>query len=218
MNPSDASPEYRSKVATQVFILPGMGGDHLMYPDPWPGLPGAVLLDWPAYREEDSLEAMAVSVIEAADIPDGAVVIGSSLGGMVACEIARLRKLRGLVLLGSAEQPGEVSRLLRVLHPLADYTPFEFLQAASGKLPHDLTQMFARSEAPFIRAMCRAIFRWPGFSAPGPVPLRIHGRHDHIIPPPDDPDLLLDGGHLIAMTHARECVGFLQGWLPSCPS
>lgn len=196
-----------------TFILPGMGGDHLMYPEPWAQLPGAVLLDWPTYRNEDSLEAMAASVIETAGIPDGAVVIGSSLGGMVACEIARLRKLRGLVLLGSAVQPREVSRLLRMLHPLADVTPFEFLQIASGKLRHELTQMFARSEAPFIRAMCRAIFRWPGLAAPSPKPLRIHGRRDHIIPPPDNPDLLLNGGHLIAMSHACECVEFLAEWL-----
>lgn len=196
-----------------VFILPGMGGDHLMYPDPWPSLPGSVLLDWPAYRGEESLEAMAASVVKAARIPDGAIVIGSSLGGMVACEIARLRRLSGLVLLGSAVQPREVSRLLRVLHPLADFTPFEFLQAASGKLPHELTQMFARSEAPFIRTMCRAIFRWSGLSATDPKPLRIHGSHDHIIPPPHNPDLLLDAGHLIAMTHARECVDYLRKWL-----
>lgn len=219
MNSRSASAQNGLARETGVFILPGMGGDRLMYPDPWPQLPGSVLLDWPAYRDEDSLEAMAASVVEAAGIPDGAIVIGSSLGGMVACEIARLRKLRGLVLLGSAVQPREVSRVLRVLHPLADVTPFEFLQAASARLPHELTQMFARSEAPFIRTMCRAIFRWPGFSAPGPKPLRIHGSRDHIILPPPDADLLLDAGHLIAMTHARECVDYLLRWLDAgCPA
>jgi pimeloyl-ACP methyl ester carboxylesterase len=216
---SEPSPKTRSpKPASDVFILPGLGGDHRMYPEPWPGLPGAVILDWPAYRNEQSVEAMAARVVETAGIPDDSVVIGSSLGGMVACEIARLRRLRGLVLLGSAVQPREVSRLLHLLHPLADIAPFEFLRVASSKLPHDVTQMFARTEAPFMRAMCRAIFKWPGWSAPDPRPLRIHGSHDHIIPPPANPDLLLDGGHLISMTHAKECVHFLQPWLQAgCP-
>jgi len=30
-----------------------------------------------------------------------------------------------------------------------------------------------------------------------------------VIPPPANVDLLLEGGHLLAMTHAAECVAFL---------
>ena len=41
-------------------------------------------------------------------------------------------------------------------------------------------------------------------------PLRIHGKHDHVIPTPAQVDLALDGGHLIAMTQADECARFLK--------
>ena len=58
--------------------------------------------------------------------------------------------------------------------------------------------------------MCRAIFTWPGLDTTRLRPLRIHGRRDRVIPPPATADLLLEGGHLIAMTHAAECVACLQ--------
>lgn len=35
-----------------------------------------------------------------------------------------------------------------------------------------------------------------------------------VIPPPADVDLLLDAGHLIAMTHAAECAAFLRDRFP----
>jgi hypothetical protein len=45
--------------------------------------------------------------------------------------------------------------------------------------------------------------------------IRIHGRNDLVILPPKRADLLLNGGHLIAMTHAKECVAFLEQVAPT---
>lgn len=193
-----------------IYVLPGMGADSGMYPGPWRALPEVRLLDWPDYRGERSLEEVAARLIEKYTIPDGAVVVGSSLGGMVACEIARLRALRGLVLIGSAVGKEEVSGLLRVLVPLIDLAPLAFIQQAAGKIPNELTQMFTHAQVPFIRAMCRAIADWRGAEV-GTTPVyRIHGRLDRVIPLPKNVDLVLEGGHLIAMTHADECCEFIR--------
>jgi hypothetical protein len=70
--------------------------------------------------------------------------------------------------------------------------------------------MFGRSQAPFIRAACNAIFDWQGLDESRIAPVRIHGKRDHVIPLPAKVDLVLDGGHLIVMSHADECVGYLK--------
>jgi pimeloyl-ACP methyl ester carboxylesterase len=185
-----------------------------MYHAPaWRSVAGARFLEWPKYNGERSIGAFADRVIREAEISDGATVIGSSFGGIVACEIARKRKLQSLVLIGSAVKPDEVSALLAVLHPLVRLTPIEFVQTAMGKLPSELTEMFSRSEAPFIRAACTAIFEWGGFDEAHITPVRLHGRRDRVIPLPAPVDLALDGGHLIAMSHPDECVGFLKARL-----
>ena len=73
----------------------------------------------------------------------------------------------------------------------------------------ELAQMFAGIEASFVRAMCSAIFQWDGLGVTSTKVFRIHGKHDLVIPVPEQVDLLLDGGHLVSMTHAEECAAFI---------
>jgi pimeloyl-ACP methyl ester carboxylesterase len=193
----------------RVLVLPGMGADARMYPGVWRKLERAEFLEWPRYAGERSIREIAERVSREAGVADGDVVIGSSLGGIVACEIAKLRKLSSLVLVGSATRKEEVSALLRVFSPLIGLAPLEFIQRAAGKMPGELMQMFEASQADFIRAMCAAIFEWDGLGEDVITPLRVHGRSDRVIPLPSEVDLVLEGGHLIAMTHAEECVRFL---------
>jgi pimeloyl-ACP methyl ester carboxylesterase len=193
-----------------IFIFPGMGADERMYPGPWKTLPSARFINWPTHRGETTIRAITCRVIDEARIPPEAILIGSSLGGIVACEIANIQSCRRLILIGSATSPAEINALLRLLHPLAALAPVRFIQMFAGIIPADLTRMFHDSEPVFIYAMCRAIFHWTGLDPRQPKPLRIHGRHDHVILPPTDADHLLDAGHLVAMTHPQDCVNLIR--------
>jgi pimeloyl-ACP methyl ester carboxylesterase len=193
-----------------IYVLPGMGADNRMYAGPWRSLPGCVFLDWPANAQEESIAGIADRVLATAGIPDGATLVGSSLGGIVACEIAKLRRIEKLFLVGSARNNEEISSILRILHPLIDLAPLTFIQRASGKIPGELLEMFSASDARFIWNMCWAIFVWDGLLENTVLVCRIHGRFDLVIPPPPDVDILIEGGHLIAMTHAAECVRFIE--------
>jgi len=184
-----------------------------MYQDDWRALEDCTFLDWPGYAGETSLTAIATRMVSESDISDGSVVVGHSLGGMVACEIAQLRALKRLVLVGSASGKEGVSSLLATLHPLAAHTPFEFVQSMAAKLPGDLTSMFSRSDPEFIRATCKAIFSWNGLPQDGIRPKRIHGRYDLVIPLPAEVDCALNGGHMIPVSHPRKCVEFIRSIL-----
>ena len=193
-----------------IHALPGMGADHRMYPSPWSTLPAFVADDWPRYSGEVTLEQIARAFCEKRHVEDGDIVIGSSLGGMIACEITRFRRIPELYLIGSAVHPGEVSGLLSALHPLAKVAPFDLLRFSASSIPTELSQMFVDIEPAFVRAMCAAIFDWKGLAASDTKIFRIHGSRDRVIPPPKIVDLLLDGGHLIAMSHAMDCVEFIR--------
>ena len=200
-----------------IHALPGMGADKRMFPAPWPELPGFAAHDWIRHSGERTLAEVARSTCMACDIRDGDTIIGASLGGMVACEITKIRKIPTLYLLGSAARKEEVSAVLAALHPMARVAPIDWLRYVAGKIPREATQMFSGAEASFVRAMCKAIFQWEGLIAtPTQTKVfRIHGKHDHIIPPPPHADLLLDGGHLISMTHASQCIEFISANEPS---
>ncbi|AHF94488.1 hypothetical protein OPIT5_17540 [Opitutaceae bacterium TAV5] len=230
----------RGFVMNMIYVLPGMGADNRMYAGSWRKLPDCVFLDWPAYAGETSLAAVARRVVDEAGIGDDAVVVGTSLGGMVACEIAKIRRVRQLVLVASAVRKEEVSRVLAALRPLAGLLPGGWVKVVTGNLLKSLAgglreaerdvvreavRMYVESDPCFVRAMCRAIFRWEGFDVQaaresGVTVLRLHGKRDRVLLPSGDVDAWLEGGHLITMTHARECIEFLwrlygpaeEGW------
>jgi len=194
----------------QIHGLPGMGCDTRMFPPPWDSLPGWQPQSWPSWRGESTLEAVAVRVCTEQGIRDGDIVVGASLGGMVGCEIARLRSLSALVLVGSAAHPSEIRHPFDWAHPLARVAPLRFFQGIARRLPLQTARMFADADPEFVRAMCEAIFRWKGLAPSIIDPIRIHGRWDWVIPAPKGSQLLVWGGHVISMTHARACVDFLK--------
>jgi pimeloyl-ACP methyl ester carboxylesterase len=195
-----------------IHALPGMGADRRMYPEDWKALPKFVAHDWFHHAGEKTVAEVARSMVASCNICDGDVLIGSSMGGIVACEITKIRNIPRLYLVGSAVSKNEISGLFAALHPLAKVTPIEWLRISSGSVPMELTQMFASADASFIRAMCGAIFTWDGLGDTKTQVVRVHGRFDLVIPPPKHVDLFIDGGHLIAMSHAQECADFIRGY------
>ncbi len=193
-----------------IYVLPGMGADHRMYRAPWSSLPDCHFINWPQYAGEKTLTDVARSVMREYEIQQGAWLVGSSLGGMVACEITKFIPVRGLILVGSAQSKDEVGLLLTWLSPFIGLAPLGFIQKLAGKAPTVLTQMFKDSDPSFVRTMCRAIMKWEGLADANVTLHRIHGRKDLVIPLPKKVQVTLEGGHLIAMTHAQACVAFVR--------
>lgn len=191
-----------------IHALPGMGADHRMYQHEWLALPNFIAHDWPEYRGEKTLTDVARSVCDEWNIRDSDVLVGSSLGGMVACEIAKSRKISHLFLIGSAVDRSEVNRLFAATYWLINVMPITLMKRVASRFDNDVMQMFAASNTAFIRQMCSAIFNWEGLGATSTIVHRIHGKHDWVIPPPRHVGLMLDGGHLVAITQARECVEY----------
>ena len=193
-----------------IYILPGMGADSAMYTGPWRELEESQFLDWPTYEGEIDLRQIANKLISENVINKSSTIIGSSLGGMVACEIANRAEVNKIILVGSAKNKKEINDFLSFIHPIVDFTPIKFIQRITGKYQQELLAMFSRSDPDFVRSMCRAIFDWDGLSSDFKRLYRIHGCSDRVIPLPGDTDCVIDGGHLIAVTHPEKCVSFVK--------
>lgn len=168
-------------------------------------------LNWPEYQGETTFREIAGRIIAENQISSGDVVGGSSLGGMIALEIAVMVNSRAVVLIGSALNSDEVNPLLSMLSPLASITPFSLIQTLAGKDDHILSRMFASSDSEFIRAMCKYIPSWPEYSGPPEIVHRIHGKKDHLIKcPQSNCQITENAGHLLAITHPKDCAGFLE--------
>lgn len=190
-----------------IAVLPGLGATGAMYDGPWRDASCYRFIDWPVDSEIRTLDALADWVCD--QVPGARAFIGSSLGGMVSLLCASKLGVPRVALLGSATSYAEVSKFCQTLQPLSQLLPFALLKWLSGSVPMTLTRMYAQQDAELMRALLLDLpnFTW---SDPNVEVLRIHGRHDHVIPCPPDADLVLDGGHLIAMSHAAEIRRFLM--------
>lgn len=185
-----------------------------MYGAPWRELPHTTFLDWPEYRGETTLSEVSERVIEEGGVSAEDVPMGSSLGGMVALEIAARVGAARVALIGSASNAGEVGGWLRLAAPLASVAPIRWVQTLVGSSGPEVVQEFARADADFLRAMCGAVAAWKAPAFDGRI-LRVHGERDHVIPCPDDPDarVIRGAGHLLACTHGEETVLALRDLL-----
>ncbi len=217
-------------MAPPIYLIPGLGADQRNYAGPWTELPGCTFLNWPEYQGKASMPEVARFMADAWQLPPHAILIGSSFGGMLACELAKILPVHALVLVASTTardnftSTAKMKRLTRVL-PLRLVQMLlrcsqPVLKKIWGRSPTpvacavlDSIQMFSACQAGFYRNVFQAISTWEGFADHHTRLVRIHGRHDKLILPPPQADLYLEGGHLIVMTHARECVNFIQSWL-----
>jgi len=115
-----------------------------MYPGCWRELPNSVFHDWPGWKGETTITEFAKRLIDEHVINSGDIVAGSSLGGIVACEIANQLELDKLILIGGAVSKEEISGLLSVFLPLVDLAPIEFLRISAGKVPMNYRLCFQR--------------------------------------------------------------------------
>ncbi len=200
----------------KTIILPGMGANSNMYPkEKYKSLQDVVFVNWPKYGGEISLEAVAKKTISQHQINNKMVVGGSSLGGMVAIEIAKIMSLKKVILIGSATNPDYINPLLQKLSNLAEITPVKIIQIFTGKVNKysrsELLNMFEESDSKFIKAMCKALFKWEGVGNFNGDVCHIHGEKDLVIfPPKKNVKIIPGGGHLISMSHAEEIANFIN--------
>lgn len=197
---------------TKWYLLPGMGADSSMYNLLRKEVSFEInYIDWPRYRGEKTFVEVAKRVVEENGIQDGDIVGGSSLGGMIGIEIARLKSVRAIVLLGSAVSPAELHSSLSLFSPLIKIIPISLMQTLAGKYGGAIGKMFAEANAEFIREMSLYMPRWQGLKDIQTPFFRIHGADDWVIRcPKTGSEIVKNTGHLLTMTHVKDCAAFLS--------
>lgn len=211
---------------TATVFFPGLGADSSLarfhpvvdgeaiwieWPDPIPG-------DWDGF-----VEAMRRQIPTDRELR----YVGISFGGLAAIATARvLPPAGGVHLIGSLVDRAELRPLFRLLLGVVNWIPTRLFDLRL--MPDFLVRQFfgirdpghlvlframaARLPAKSVKALCKLIALWV---PPDPVELRrIHGASDRIIRAPTRNVLLLDGGHLISMTHAEQ----VNRWLAEEPA
>lgn len=201
----------------RIVLIPGMGADHRLFDGL--SLAGHEVLrtDWIAHRASDDLAVFARRFAAHHAITADDILVGVSMGGMVAAAIADVIPVRRVVLVSSGTDPRHLAPWLSVGARIICLLPFGCLRWLPMRLVpirHRLVVGMLRDMDPgFIRWACRELPRWPGVPrADGAV--TIHGTADPLFPIRRQPrvDLAIaGGGHFMILDRAAEIEAAIAG-------
>ncbi|RYY68007.1 MAG: alpha/beta hydrolase [Chitinophagaceae bacterium] len=213
----------------KVYFISGLAADsrvfkHIQLPEGFE----VIHLEWISPVKNESLASYAARLAEKIDTNEAFALVGLSMGGMIAAEIAKLYPPKVTILLSSVpvntHLPYYFSWAYRFkLHRMV---PVNLLKKASlykrvlaPDSPEDkiiLKQVIKDSHPAFIKWAMQAILSWKNEDLPQPY-WHIHGSKDEILPLKyTKPTHTIAGGnHLMVMNKAGELNALLAELLTS---
>jgi pimeloyl-ACP methyl ester carboxylesterase len=201
-----------------VYFISGLGADerifkHIQLPADFQG----IYLPWIKPLVNESLESYAQRLSEGIDTSEVFFLVGLSLGGMIASEIALHHRAAKTILISSIPAAHflpwyyKLSRFLKIHR----WLPVSMIKHAawikrlfSPETSEDkkmLKNMIRDCDPSFIRWGLHAILMWKNESIPSPL-IHIHGTADKILPFhfTKPTHVIKNGGHLMVLNKARE--------------
>lgn len=208
----------------KVYFISGLAADsrvfkHIRLPIGY----DAVYLDWITPLKNESLTSYSLRLAEKINIKEEFALIGLSMGGMIAIEIAKRYPPNTTILLSSIPVSGQLPSPYKVAHFLRIQMiiPPRLLKSLSiikryfsDETIEDkimLRQVIRECNPSFIRWAITAILKWRNDKIPQPM-WHIHGNKDVILPIryTKPTHVISNGTHLMVMSKANELNKLLE--------
>src|SRR6185437_3233829 len=179
---------------SKIFLIPGLGADTRVYNNIDLNDHEVICVDWIEPHKTDTLATYAQKLSRQYHITAGSVVIGNSLGGMIAIEIAKTIPLSKVILISSIKTIDEAPRYFSFFRTLPLYklvsgkafTSMGFLiRPLFGKMSDAdkwlFNDMLKNSSPTFLKWAMDAVLAWKNEIIP-PNVFTIAGDNDLIFP------------------------------------
>lgn len=210
-----------------IYFFPGLGANrkifrNIVVPEGFT----AHYFDWMKPERNETLQHYALRFAEQIDTSKPFVVVGLSMGGMIAAEIANRYPSAKLIILSSISSSSDLPFYFRYagkirLHKLIPITLVKYAanvkRLFTSETPEQVAiirKMIRETDNHFIKWALHAIVMWRGKSENAPY-LHIHGSRDELLPARfcKPTHIIKGGGHLMVMTRADEINALLHEYL-----
>ncbi len=204
---------------TKIFLIAGMVADTRIYNNiELPPNYDIIPVDWIEPDATDTLSSYSKRLIKQYNIIYNSIVIGNSLGGMMAIEIAKLVPLNKVILISSIKTINEAPRYFSVFKMLPFYRMIPgkvfthlggFIRPVFGGMsPQQLwlfKDMLRKTSPTFLKWAMGAVLKWQNTVIP-PNVYHITGDKDRVFNYKliDNPTIVKGGTHIMIFDKAKE--------------
>lgn len=208
-----------------LVLLPGLAADARQFETQRTKFPSLRVGEWIPHRPTESLAEYAARIAPGLMLTSDTILGGSSFGGMVALELARLARPRAVVLIGSCRSPRELRPALALVARIGRHIPGAAIDMGrclavpmarvAGPAPlhirRELAAMSRGIPAAYLKWAAGAVMAWPGCPDPGVPVFQIHGGADRMMPVDRvRAEVVVPGaGHVLNMTHPEPVNEFI---------
>lgn len=202
-----------------LYLIPGLGSDRRLFAKLELGGYDVHFLEWPEMPVGSGLIDYATHLARQVDATVPHALLGVSMGGMVAQEMAAITHPVRTIIVSSWKGPQEMPRSLRMLrgtHPERILTPAvlkQMLPLARWQMGverpeevalfNDLVTVHAVDQ---LKAQINACITWNGPATPLKNLVHIHGDQDRLMPigHVHDAHCIHGGSHFMVFSQAKE--------------
>lgn len=209
-----------------IYLIPGTGADERLFQEISIDTHQVVLLDYLLPEKKENFQSYVQRMAEQIDTTTDFSLVGVSLGGMIAVELSELLSPSETIIIASAKGRAELPQRYRMfrwlpLHRIIGGRTMKFGTKLGQPLFEPMKDehqtlfksMINQKEPYFMKSAVRWIVGWEREIYPDNI-IHIHGRQDHTLPIKCvTTDHVLDGGHMITLTHAAEVSELLNSHL-----
>ncbi len=214
-----------------AYFISGIGADYRMFthirlPEGY----RASYIHWIPPQTNETLGAYASRLIAQMDISEPFVLIGLSLGGIMAIEIAKRISPQSTIIISSIPLSAHLPPYFRVAGKLGlgKIIPATLLKAATS-VKHFLTMktpanrkiiqsVIWSGDDDFIRWALNAVLEWENAEIPSPL-YHVHGTRDEVFPInfTHPTHIIPKAGHMFLLSRPEEVNNLLRLLLPIAP-
>jgi pimeloyl-ACP methyl ester carboxylesterase len=203
---------------SKIFLIPGLGADTRVYNNIDLSGHDVVCVDWIEPHKTDTLATYAQKLIYQYNITPKSIVIGNSLGGMIAVEIAKIIPIDKTILISSIKTVDESPGYFNLLRAIPFYKPIpgkaftrmEFLiKPFFGRMNEAdnwlFRDMLKNTSPVFLKWAMEAVLRWDNKIIP-PNVVQITGDKDLVFNYKKIKDAIIvkGGTHIMIFEKAKE--------------
>jgi pimeloyl-ACP methyl ester carboxylesterase len=215
-----------------VYFIPGLGADHRLFTHlrlPEGHQPAYIY--WIPPHKDEKLNDYAGRLAEQIDHTKPFILVGISLGGILAVEIAKRYPPVSTIIISSIPVTAHLPKYYQLAHRLGlgKLVPASFLKMASAikhsltmRSPHNrklMRDIIRSGDDHFIHWALNAVLEWDNSTIPQPL-FHIHGTRDEIFPISltKPTHIIPKGRHMLSISRPDTVNKIFREIIPSIPA